>query len=113
MKLAAYSLLGILCCCAVAGGQRSIPLGDNVMNPGIGGKGPRISDEPLNVPPTERQRARDAVQLKRDAETLVQLAQTIPGGIEQSQKGVLPKDLLDKLKRIEKLSRHLRRELSP
>ena len=112
MRLAAYCLLAILFCCALAAGQRP-PLGDIVTNPGIGVKGPRVTDEVLNVPSAGRQRPLDAARLKRDAETLAQLAQTIPGGVEQTQKGVLPRDLLDKLKRIEKLSRALRHQLSP
>jgi len=53
-----------------------------------------------------------AAQLKRDAEELAKLAEQIPPGVEQANKGVISKDLNDRLKRIEKLSKQLRRELS-
>jgi hypothetical protein len=53
----------------------------------------------------------DAAQLKRDAEALAKLAGEIPSAVEMTNKGVLPKDLNDRLKRIEKLSKQLRREL--
>jgi len=42
----------------------------------------------------------------------VGLAQSVPSQIQQVQRGVLPKELIDKLKRIEKLSKQLRSELS-
>jgi hypothetical protein len=53
----------------------------------------------------------DPTQIKRDADELAQLASTVPADVDQANKGVLPKDLRDKLKRIEKLSKHLRGEL--
>jgi hypothetical protein len=53
----------------------------------------------------------DFAQVKRDAEELAKLAGEIPSAVEMTNKGVLPKDLNDRLKRIEKLSKQLRREL--
>ena len=53
----------------------------------------------------------DVVQAKRDADELAKLADQIPPGVEAANKGVLSKDLNDRLKRIEKLSKQLRREL--
>ena len=53
----------------------------------------------------------DPIQIKRDADELAQLAATIPTDVDQTNQGVLPKDLRDKLKRIEKLAKHLRGEL--
>src|SRR5580658_2028897 len=43
----------------------------------------------------------DVAQVKRDAEELATLAGEIPSGIEQANKGVIPKELNDRLKRIE------------
>ncbi|MBI4164393.1 MAG: hypothetical protein HY508_01515 [Acidobacteria bacterium] len=80
--------------------------------PEIAVQGPRVKDEPLSVPQPKRDRAAEVAALKRDAVTLAELAQTVPQGIEQAQKGVRPKGLLENLKLIEKLSRHLRHELS-
>ena len=54
----------------------------------------------------------DPAQLKRDADELAKLAITVPADVEQAGKGVLPKDLKDKLKRIEKLSKRLCGELA-
>ena len=54
----------------------------------------------------------DVAQMRSEAEELANLAQTIPAALEQVSKGVLPKDLSDKLKRIEKLSKTLRNDVS-
>ena len=54
----------------------------------------------------------DVVEVKHEAEELAKLAQEIPSDVEQANKGVVHKDLNDRLKRIEKLSKRLRRELS-
>jgi predicted Rossmann fold nucleotide-binding protein DprA/Smf involved in DNA uptake len=53
-----------------------------------------------------------AAQLRRDAQELARLAQLIPAEVHQVESGVLPKDLDGQLKRIEKLSKQLRREIS-
>jgi hypothetical protein len=44
---------------------------------------------------------------------LAALAQSVPPDIDQTAKGILPKDLGQKLKRIEKLAKQLRGQLSP
>jgi hypothetical protein len=54
----------------------------------------------------------DPAQLQRDANELSALAASVPVDIKAVNQGVLPKDFLEKLKRIEKLSKHLRSELS-
>jgi len=53
----------------------------------------------------------DVVQVKRDADELAKLAEEIPSAVETANKGIISKDLNDRLKRIEKLSKQLRREL--
>lgn len=55
----------------------------------------------------------DLVQLQRDADDLSRTAQTIPGDVAKVRKGMLPKDVIEKLKQIEKLSKRLRTELNP
>jgi hypothetical protein len=55
----------------------------------------------------------DPLQLDREARELQELSQTIPADITQANHGLLPKDTLEKLKRIEKLAKHLRSELNP
>ncbi len=69
---------------------------------------------PLPVPPVPVAKPTlDVAKLKRQANELATLAQSIPPDIEQVEKGLLPKDLNDKLKRIEKLSKQIRKELLP
>ena len=55
----------------------------------------------------------DLAQLQRDADDLARTAQTIPTDVASVRKGMLPKDVIDKLKQIEKLSKRLRTELNP
>jgi hypothetical protein len=62
--------------------------------------------------PTPR-RTLDLDKLKHDADELAALAQSVPPDIDQTAKGVLPKDLGSKLKRIEKLAKQLRTQLTP
>jgi hypothetical protein len=51
--------------------------------------------------------------LQKEADDLARMAQTIPGDVASVRKGMLPKDVIDKLKQIEKLSKRLRTELNP
>lgn len=55
----------------------------------------------------------DLLQVQKEADTLALTAQTIPADIASIRKGIMPKDVLEKLKQIEKLSKHLRAELNP
>ncbi len=55
----------------------------------------------------------DLAQLQKEADDLARTAQTIPTDIADVRRGVLPKDVVQKLKQIEKLSKHLRSELNP
>jgi hypothetical protein len=50
--------------------------------------------------------------MRDQAHELAMLAQTIPEDVSQVTRGTLPKDMSEKLKRIEKLSKTLRGELS-
>jgi len=55
----------------------------------------------------------DEAQLEREAEELVRLAQSVRPDVERLRQGMLPKDVVEKLKRIEKLSKQLRGQISP
>ena len=68
-------------------------------------------DEPQQVPDRKSQPSIDMVRVKRDADELAKLAGEIPASVEQANRGAVSKDLSDRLKRIEKLSKQLRREL--
>jgi len=54
----------------------------------------------------------DLDQLQREADDLARTAQTIPSDVASVRKGMLPKDVVEKLKQIEKLSKRLRTELN-
>lgn len=74
--------------------------------------------EPLDPRATEKAPATsskhiDLVQVQREADDLARTAQTIPSDVASVRKGMLPKDVIEKLKQIEKLSKHLRGELNP
>jgi hypothetical protein len=53
----------------------------------------------------------DVAQLRRDAEELSQLEKTIQTQIAEAERGAVPKDLGQNLKKIQKLSKRLRGEL--
>jgi hypothetical protein len=63
-------------------------------------------------PPLRRGTKYDLAKVKRDADELASLAQSVPPEVDQTTKGVLPKDLGEKLKRIEKLAKQLRSEIA-
>ena len=62
---------------------------------------------------TTLQRKLDLAELQRQADDLARTAQTIPSDVASVRKGMLPKDVIEKLKQIEKLSKRLRTELTP
>jgi hypothetical protein len=55
----------------------------------------------------------DLVKLQQEADDLARTAQTIPSEVAGVRQGTLPKDIIEKLRRIEKLSKRLRSELNP
>lgn len=76
---------------------------------------PMDQDKPAQAPPSDTQpRLRiDYAKLQREADELAREAQTIPGDMASASQGRLPKDVIEKLKEIEKLSKRLRAELNP
>ena len=70
--------------------------------------------EPQNqAPAAAPSRRLDLAHLQQEAEDLARTAQTIPSDVASVRKGMLPKDVIEKLKQIEKLSKRLRTELNP
>jgi len=63
-------------------------------------------------PPVQPRPQLDLAKLRRDADELARIAQTIPVDVSSIQQGLLPKDMIDKLKQIEKLSKDLRSRIN-
>jgi hypothetical protein len=63
-------------------------------------------------PPAPVSHTISAAELQKQADELLSLAQQVHIGAERATQGILDKDLNDKLKRIEKLSKKLRSELA-
>ena len=58
-------------------------------------------------------RARAAsVQFQKDAKELSQLCSSIPTDLDGLKRGVLSKETIDKLKRVEKLAKRVREQLA-
>lgn len=68
--------------------------------------GDQASSQAQNKP------AVDVVRLRRDAQELADLSASIHADVDRANRGLLSKDLVDKLKRVEKLSKQLRSELT-
>ena len=51
-------------------------------------------------------------QMQKDAKELADLCASIPADMDGVRRGLLDKDVLEKLKRVEKLSKHMREELT-
>lgn len=67
------------------------------------------------VPPlySPRPKPPDPAKLKSETDELTKLVASLPADVDRASKGFLPTDLDARLKRIEKLAKHLRHELSP
>ena len=63
--------------------------------------------------PAPSSRHIDMAQVQSEADDLARTAQTIPSDVASVRKGMLPKDMIEKLKQIEKLSKRIRTELTP
>lgn len=81
------------------------------MPPGVR-EADKQTNPPIEPPAKLKQKPTDPAALKQEAEELAKLSAAIPPQMDQFNKGELPKDLIDQLKRIEKLSKHLRSEIS-
>ena len=67
-----------------------------------------------NIPPARQQQTTlDMEKLRREADELAQIARAIPSDVSNLQKGLLPEDMVERLKQIEKLSKELRSHLNP
>jgi hypothetical protein len=69
--------------------------------------------EPSEPEVTPRRKPPDLAKAKTEANELADLAQKVPGQVDQLSKNVLPKNLVEELKHIEKLAKVLRKQIEP
>ena len=113
--------LALLCSSIWAGAQSSSPHKDPTLflpstNPGEGIVSTK--SDPQELERETQQPARpaasrsvDLARIKQDSDELSRLSQLVSSEISASERGTLPKDLSENLKKIEKLSKRLRDEL--
>ena len=89
-----------------------LPLSQRPKPPGIR-TADQQANQPLEPPMEMRNRKVDVQQVKKEADELKTLADGVPAQIELATKNQYPKDLTDNLKRIERLAKHLRSEVTP
>jgi len=108
MKILVSCLLGLvfLLTCALAQQTKQVPKGIREAD-----KASQRSES--SIPPPQNSFRRNPQQLQQDAAELAKLADSIPPQVEQVRRGLLPRDLNERLKKIEKLSKRLRNELAP
>lgn len=110
MTKPAFLMTVLLTCVLGAGAQMK-----DVYIPGTPPPPPPLDPEHGNTAPDvpKLQRRIDVVKLQQEADDLARTAQSIPTDVAGVRQGTLPKDTIEKLKRIEKLSKRLRSELNP
>lgn len=72
-----------------------------------------IQDQMNGAPTAQALQGSDLAELRREALELTALSQSVSADIDALAKGLLAKDLDEKLKRMEKLSKKLRIQLAP
>ena len=89
-----------------------LPLSQHAKPTGIR-TGDQQANQPLEPPMQPHGRKIDVEQVKKEADELKTLADGVPAQIELVTRNQYPKDLTDNLKRIERLAKHLRSEVTP
>jgi hypothetical protein len=77
------------------------------------GNVPHLQPEEQVGPSAQPTNKVDPAQLEREAKELLDLSQSLQADIESLNHGLHPKDTLEKLKRIQKVAKHLRGEIAP
>lgn len=109
IRLAAFSILLLVCTLPAHAQMKDVYIpGTPPPPPPMDPEHGKVPDE--TKPPHYRV---DLVKLQQEADDLARTAQTIPTDVAGVRRGTLPKDTIEKLKRIEKLSKQLRNELNP
>jgi hypothetical protein len=77
------------------------------------GNVPHIQPEEETGPTNPPKVKLDPAQLQHEAQELLDLSQSVKLDIASLNQGLRPKDTAEKLKRIQKLAKHLRSEIGP
>jgi hypothetical protein len=72
---------------------------------------PTEAGQPGNWPQLATKKRVDVTELKTEARELITMSQALPAQMEQIGNGKYPKELIDNLKKIEKLSKRIRGEI--
>jgi hypothetical protein len=99
IRLSTFVLL--LLVCSIACPQYQGPVGN-------GHERKRWAEPPDQRNATRLSNMPDPQELKKDADELAKLSQTIPADVEAISRGLVSSNLNERLKRIEKLSKKLR-----
>ena len=94
------------------GESQQMPTGNPPSPAGKVSSRPHPPDEPIPEGLGKAKRRFDARAARKNAQELADLAQKIPGQVDLVSKNVLPKDLSQQLKQIEKLAKSLRSQIS-
>lgn len=109
LRLLAANLL--LASVSLAGQNKATPAVPQIFPPPEPERPHLQIDQPPTVVRGDRRVQMNAAQAQQEASDLAKLAQSIPADIDKVSKGQLPQDLAARLKRIEKLSKRLRRDI--
>ncbi len=108
-KLFLFSSVFVLC--LISSGSNDYGQGRPIP-PGVREADNQINAQ-INEPPAKfKRKPTEPAKLLEEADELAKLSAAIPGQIELVRQGQFPKDLEEHLKRIEKLAKHLRSEIS-
>lgn len=102
----------LLLICVILSTSRDYAQGGRPIPPGVR-EADKQSNAPVEPPAKPKQPAAEPAKLLQEAQELAKLSAAVPLQMDQINQGKIPKDLSEQLKRIEKLAKHLRSEISP
>lgn len=105
VKITPFTLCVVLLFVEIGSGQSSKPIPAGMRH----AQELEMQNESETAPPVRR--SVDPAALQHQANQLADLAASVPQGVQNANHGLLEKDLIQRLKRIEKLSKQLRSQL--
>jgi hypothetical protein len=104
--------LPLCLCCLLLFPSSLMPQAGRSKPPGIA-TADATANAPMEAPSKAGTKKINLEQVNSETQELRKLADGLPAQIEQVTNGQLPKDLTENLKRIERLAKHLRSEVTP